>query len=640
MSRRALLIATSNYAEASLHDLSSALSDSDGMHRVLSNKEIGGYEITRVTNAAYHIIGENVGAFLADLSPGDTALIYLSCHGLRGNDGELYFAAANTRTAQLEDTSLPASRIARQLDRSPCRQVALILDCCFSGAFSRSFLTSKNSREVSEAIRHNLQGEGRAILTATTSTQVAYEHAPDVSSPSPVESIFTRVLVEGLETGDADIDCDGVITVSELFRYLSERIHSQQTPTLSLIAQHGEIVIANSSKRLLPVRREVPSASQFTKLLPVFLDNFGKSNRHPARQKLTGLTTGLATIDRHTSGVNKGEVWLISSARPIVCSAFIRRMAAIQAFNKGLTVSLLSLDEDAQSTISRLISARTGLRLDAISNGVVDPTEWAQLTQEISEIADSPLAIIDLVSERIERIQDLLEILRREIEKAASVLIAGGEFMAELLASVTESRRALVAIKNLAREFDASVVLSVAADDAQFGRLSEGWGSVCEIVLRPVVYSTEEYAARNQHIDVRMLGLRGNPYWNYHVIYEPEFDRLYDDGRPPSGIPSQVNEDFPEEEPPEEEPPWDPEEEESPWGEPETRWSRLSADGVTKAREEGAAIMYALSDIIRKNDPVAGVSRDLEGIAYSLHDSSSNDSIRWWKGILERLLEK
>jgi hypothetical protein len=620
------------------------------MSRVLSDKKIGGYEVTKVTNAEYHIIGEKVGAFLADLSPEDTALIYFSCHGLRGHDGELYFAAINTREAQLEDTSLPASRLARQLDRSPCRQVALVLDCCFSGAFSRSFLTSKNSSELSETIRHNLQGEGRAILTATTSTQVAYEHLPDDGSSSPVESIFTRVLVEGLETGDADFDRDGIITVSELFKYMYHRIHSQQTPTLSVIAQQGEMIIANSSKHFSLVQREVPSVSQFTELLPIFLENLRDANKHSDdhdanSQEPTGLTAGLTTgltmIDRHTSGINKGEVWLISSTTPVICNAFVRRMAAAQAFNTGVSVGLLSFDEDVHSTISRLVAARTGLRLDAISSRSIDAAEWAQLSQEVDKIADSRLTIVDLMSTHIET-RDVPEILKREIGRVASILIAGGEFMAEMLASARGAKRTLLAIRGLARESNTSVVLSVAADDAEFWKLYKSCGRLCDIILRPVVNELEEaFDELNQHVNVRIFGLRGNPNLNYHANYEPGFDRLSDDERSPSRILAQIDNDTFDEMPP-----WEPEEEPAddefydPTEEQETLQEFSVDDETAEAREKGAEIIYALSSIISESDVLAraSVARDLEDVAHALDDSPNNSSISWWKSILEPLL--
>ncbi|WP_062293424.1 hypothetical protein [Nostoc piscinale] len=96
---------------------------------------------------------------------------------------------------------------------SRCSQV-VILDCCFSGAFADG-LTVKGDETVD--IQSQLGGKGRAVLTASTSTQYALEQQGEDLS------VYTRFIVEGIETGAADIDNDGLISTDELHRYAQKK---------------------------------------------------------------------------------------------------------------------------------------------------------------------------------------------------------------------------------------------------------------------------------------------------------------------------------------------------------------------------------------------------------------------------------
>jgi outer membrane protein assembly factor BamD (BamD/ComL family) len=89
------------------------------------------------------------------------------------------------------------------------------------------------------------------VLTATDATQYAWED--DQISGESANSLFTRYLVKGLQSGDADLDNDGSITVDELYDYVFAQVVKQtpkQTPGKWTYKEQGEIVIASSPKRL------------------------------------------------------------------------------------------------------------------------------------------------------------------------------------------------------------------------------------------------------------------------------------------------------------------------------------------------------------------------------------------------------
>ena len=65
-------------------------------------------------------------------------------------------------------------------------------------------------------------------------------------------SLFTRFLIEGIETGNADQNQHGEITVNELYRYIYDnvvRIEPSQKPQIYTLGQTGDIVMARNAKR-------------------------------------------------------------------------------------------------------------------------------------------------------------------------------------------------------------------------------------------------------------------------------------------------------------------------------------------------------------------------------------------------------
>jgi hypothetical protein len=72
------------------------------------------------------------------------------------------------------------------------------------------------------------EGRGRAIITASSGMEYAYEGDRLEGEGQP--SVFTEAVVEGLETGKADLDQDQLISVDDLYGYVYDRV-KETTPT-------------------------------------------------------------------------------------------------------------------------------------------------------------------------------------------------------------------------------------------------------------------------------------------------------------------------------------------------------------------------------------------------------------------------
>ncbi|MEO0685358.1 MAG: caspase family protein, partial [Cyanobacteria bacterium J06649_11] len=208
MKKLALLIGVSEY-EYDLNPLPGALKDVDAMQRVLQHPDMGDFlpeNIKVLKNPQIPNMTLGIENLFSSSQKNDLVLLYFSGHGIKDDSGNLYLANSQTCKHKngklITSTTVAASFIHSIMNKSPSQRLVIILDCCFSGAFARG-MRVKNDGHVD--IKNQLGGEGRVVLTSSTSTQYSFEEQ------ASNHSIYTRYLVEGIENGWADMNGDGVI---------------------------------------------------------------------------------------------------------------------------------------------------------------------------------------------------------------------------------------------------------------------------------------------------------------------------------------------------------------------------------------------------------------------------------------------
>jgi hypothetical protein len=77
-------------------------------------------------------------------------------------------------------------------------------------------------------LKERFQGRGRVVITASSAMEYAFE-AGQLTAVSGQPSVFTSAVVQGLETGEADRDRDGRVSVDELYDFVFEQVR-QATP--------------------------------------------------------------------------------------------------------------------------------------------------------------------------------------------------------------------------------------------------------------------------------------------------------------------------------------------------------------------------------------------------------------------------
>ncbi len=245
--RFALIIGNTEYSDPGLAQLTAPGKDAEDFSRVLSNREICGFdEVKLLRNQPEHVVRGAIDEFFDQKKPDDLLVLYFSGHGVRDELGSLYLAVKNTFRHRLRSTAIKSDYIREAMDQSRSRRQVLILDCCNSGAFERG---TKAATGASVGIASAFEaGYGRIILTASDSTQYAWEGDKVIGQTD--NSLFTHFLVQGLQ-GEADLDGDGQITVDELYDYAYEKVKlatPKQTPSKFSSKQQGEIVLRQSMR--------------------------------------------------------------------------------------------------------------------------------------------------------------------------------------------------------------------------------------------------------------------------------------------------------------------------------------------------------------------------------------------------------
>ncbi|UQS23622.1 caspase family protein [Amycolatopsis thermalba] len=228
--RIGLVITTDTYADETFRQLDAPKADAEALQAVLADPRIGRYDVTLLHNAAEHEVRIAIDDLFSEARPDDLVLLYVSGHGVKGDDGRLYFVMRNSNSRRLQSTAIDGDWVREQMERSRSRRIVVLLDCCYAGAF---LVNSRHRTGERVDVVPQLRGRGRAVITSSSAVQYSYEvtaGATPTVTGSATPSIFTGVLVEGLRTGDADKDNDGLVDVEELYDYVYDHVRQSGSP--------------------------------------------------------------------------------------------------------------------------------------------------------------------------------------------------------------------------------------------------------------------------------------------------------------------------------------------------------------------------------------------------------------------------
>ena len=239
--------------------------------------------------------------------------MHFACHGVKDLDGQLYLTSADTELDDLTVTAIPADLLNRLVNRSPSRRIILVLDCCFSGAISRT-VTYRGQDEVPVGDYFSQAGEGLVIMTASKAEEYAWEPSLQAvpTRDNPSHSVFSQALITGLGTGAADLNGDGEISFDELYTYVHARVAATgtaQTP-MRWAFGHGTLIVAHALAGMVEAPDAVTAGPQAVTAGPQGVpDRPNTGLRSPWDAELLNWRHPVApTVERLIRGPDRGGV--------------------------------------------------------------------------------------------------------------------------------------------------------------------------------------------------------------------------------------------------------------------------------------------------------------------------------------------
>ena len=194
----ALLVGIDAYPRA---PLSGCIGDVNSMHEVLSRNDDGSpnFSCFRLVSSEQQVtrplLRENLEKLFA--FQGEVALLFFAGHGYLSGLGGYLVTQDTTRY----DEGISMTDVLALANRSHCREVIIMLDCCHSGAFGLLPIIAGEQAVLRE---------GLAVLCASRATEAAVE--------SNGAGRFTSLACEGLSGGAASLTGD--VTLASLYSFV------------------------------------------------------------------------------------------------------------------------------------------------------------------------------------------------------------------------------------------------------------------------------------------------------------------------------------------------------------------------------------------------------------------------------------
>ena len=242
----------------------------------------------------------------------------------------------------------------------------------------------------------------------------------------------------------------------------------------------------------------------FTPIKDVVFDAMDRVNQlAQSKGGITGLSTGLATLDSVTRGLQKSDLIIVAARPALGKTAFVLNLATHVALQGG-TVAFFSLEMPREQLMHRIFCAEGQIDATHLARGELDEEEWSRLVKVADRMIKTNLYFDDTSSTTV---MDIRTRARRLKAERGLDLIAIDYLQLIQAPGRAENRTLAVAemtrsLKVLARELSVPIIVL-----SQLSRATEGRSD-----KRPMLSDLRESGSIEQDADIVMFLYREDYY--------------------------------------------------------------------------------------------------------------------------------
>lgn len=320
-----------------LDPLPQAQKDVEVLKRVLKQPSLQFESVQCLCDRPLQEMQETIERFFKQRVRDDQIVFLLCSHTLQDADGKLYFATPSTQVEEqgafIKAQLIPAIAIQEAMANSPAKQQVVIVN-----SYRQQPLDQPAVAPSASALATSLEGTGRVILAAANVTQQSLV-ALDVWT-------YPRYMAEGIESGAADTDDDGMLTAEALHHYATQKLQVA-APTL-------ETHLSGSNEMAQMPLLEVPQSNpkmHYRKVLETatIATDVGGAPMLDGRSLLTDL--------RHSLGLSPQTATELEAQVLRPAQEYRQRMAFYQDYVEDSARSLDGADPQHRQTWKQLQQA-------------------------------------------------------------------------------------------------------------------------------------------------------------------------------------------------------------------------------------------------------------------------------------------
>lgn len=303
----AIFIGINNYKDSKIPSLKYAVSDAKALSQVFINQL--GFDSKKVivlldSMATRTAILDTLEYFIRseNIPENSQLIVYFGGHGNVSKSGNKGFLLNyDSKEGSEFSTAISTDEIARIGSECQNKHVLFLIDACYGGFANRRSIESTFIKNV-------WSQKAKIAITAGTSEEKVVE------AEKWQHSAFTKVLLDALERKEADGNLDNIVTSTELYSYLENRVSyyaglvgGKQTPkTGKLTADEGTIFLELKSGALGSLNENAQMMSDNEIAEKFYSKVIITSNVKSARVFRDGVEVGYLVDGRFENSVTPG----------------------------------------------------------------------------------------------------------------------------------------------------------------------------------------------------------------------------------------------------------------------------------------------------------------------------------------------